>query len=191
MASIELYKQDGSAAGVFYCSECLLVYNNKEQAECCHGDGLCACGKKVTHGYPRKQCSDCYVAEWREQYRLQESERFDKATKISPFEYTGTYVYYGDKYYPSIEGAIDGCLEGEEPEYVWACKDIGVPKVDLEGVLCNVIDSMWEDADYCDLNGVDELESALNAFNKANESVSVYHPDYTTAILVREMDKEK
>jgi hypothetical protein len=29
--AIELYKQDGSTAGIFYCSECRVVYRTKDE----------------------------------------------------------------------------------------------------------------------------------------------------------------
>ena len=83
-----------------------------------------------------------------------------------------------------IDGRVDQFLEGQEPEYVWACKDVGVRKVSTDWIYENLLDGMWEDADEGDLNGREELEAAIAAFNKANESISVYEPDYTTAILV-------
>lgn len=67
---------------------------------------------------------------------------------------------------------------------MWACKGHGIPTVDLEDVTTNIIDNMWDDADTGDLNGIDELEAALAAFNRANESVRLWEPDYSTAILV-------
>ena len=43
---------------------------------------------------------------------------------------------------------------------------------------------MWEDAAVDDLNGVDELQTAVDAFNEANKSVTVWMVDCSTAILV-------
>ena len=69
---------------------------------------------------------------------------------------------------------------------MWACQDSHLPKVDLADVTCNLLDNMWDDADTSDLNGIEELEAALKAFNEANESVQMWEVDYSTAILVKD-----
>jgi hypothetical protein len=185
MGAVELYKQDGSTAGIFYCSQCRIVYRTKEDAEWCHGDKLCGCGKKIESIYSRQsKCRDCDSLELKEKERKREAERFEAAIKIKAADYSGEHVYCGDSYYDSVEDAIDQFLEGQEPDYIWACKDNSLPTVDLEDVTCNLLDNMWEDADTSDLNGIDELEAALTAFNEANKSVLVWGPDYSTAILV-------
>jgi hypothetical protein len=185
--AIELCKlQDGEykGTGIFYCSECRVVHPNKEQAEWCHGERLCACGSKVTQGYFQRLCSECDRKEWREKEAKREQERFDAAKKITAAEYDGAHVYLGDKYFDSVEEAIDEFLEGQEPEYVWACTDHGIRKAELEDVTQSIVENMWEDADTNDLNGLDELQTAIDAFNKANESLQMWEPDFSTAILV-------
>ena len=187
MSAIELYKQDGTTAGIFYCSECRIVHLTKEEAEFCHGERICACGKKIESIHSRQsKCGDCDNLEWREKMHKQEAERFEKSKKITEAEYTGDHVYCGDEYYDSVEDAIDQYDERQEPEYVWACQDKKLPTVDLEDVTCNLIDNMWDDAGTSDLNGIEELEAALKAFNEANESIQLWEPDYSTAILVPE-----
>lgn len=182
--AIELYKADGTATGIFYCSECRIVHASKEQAEWCHGEHLCACGKKITQGYFQRTCSECAGKEWRAKEAAKEAERFEKATKIAESEYDGDHVMDGDSYYESVDDAIDQYEEGQEPEYVWACKTHGIPMVDMGTVTCNILDNMWEDADESDLNGIEELQAALDAFNEANKSIQLWEPDYSTAILV-------
>jgi hypothetical protein len=186
--AIELYKktEEGNfdPSGVFYCSECRVVYRAKDEAEWCHGERLCACGKKVTQGYFQRTCSECESKEWRDKQTAKEAERFEKAKKIKASEYTGDHVYLGDSYYDSVEEAIDEFLEGQEPEYVWACTDHGIQKASLEDLTQNIVENMWEDADTNDLNGLEELQAAIDAFNKANESIQMWEPDFTTAILV-------
>ncbi len=182
--AIELYKQDGTAVGIFFCSQCRVVHPTKEQAEWCHGERLCACGEKITQGYYQRTCGACDTKAFREKEAAKEAARFEQAKKIKQSEYAGEHVMCGDSFYESVEEAIDQFLEGQEPEYVWACKEHGLPKVDLEDVTTNLIDNMWEDADTSDLEGVVELQDALDAFNKANESIQMWEPDYSTAILV-------
>ena len=186
--AIELYKkkEDGTMepCGIYYCSECRIVHRTKDEAEWCHGERLCACGKKITQGYYQRQCGDCDHKEWKEKERKREAERFEKATKITETEYKGEHVFHDDKYYDSVDDAIDEYLEGQEPEYVWACKDRGIPKASSENILDHILENMWEDADTSDLNGVEQLDEAIAAFNEANKSISIWWPDYSTAILV-------
>jgi len=184
MSAIELFKEDGTTAGIFYCSECKVVARTKEEADFCHGERLCACGKTIKRYGSYKVCEDCEHKEWVLKESKKEWDRFDKATKITEAEYTGDRVLDGDEFYESVDDAIDRYSEGQEPEYVWACKEHGLPYVDSECVTSYLLDNMWDDADTHDLNGLEELEIALVAFNKANESISLWEPDYSTAILV-------
>jgi hypothetical protein len=180
--AIELYKKDGTTAGIFFCSECRCVYKTDTEASNCHGEKLCACGKVVERRFYAK-CNACEDRDWRSKRAAEELDRFEKAKKIPASEYTGDMIYDGD-YYPEIEDALDRYLEGQEPEYVWACKDVGVPKASAESIYEHLLENMWDEADVNDLCGVDELEAAVVAFNEANKAVHVYQPDYSTAILV-------
>jgi hypothetical protein len=188
--AIELYKkkEDGTMApcGIYFCSQCRIVHLDKESAEWCHGERLCVCGKKIESMYYRstRKCDECEHKDFTERERRAEAKRFESATKITEAEYKGEHVYLDDEYYDSVEDAIDEYLVGQEPEYVWACADHGIRTVDVEDVLTDILENMWEDADYTDLYGVDELEAALKAFNEANKSIQLWEPDYTTAILV-------
>jgi hypothetical protein len=181
--AIELYKADGTTAGIFYCSECRCVAKTETEARNCCGQMLCECGKKIERKFYR-ECNDCQWERQKKESAAKEAERFEKAKKITEAEYAGDKVFVGDDYYDSVEDAVDGYLEGQEPEYVWACKDIGVPKATSEGIVEHLLESMWDDADHNDLNGLEELDAAIEKFNEANKSVSVYTPDYSTAILV-------
>lgn len=181
--SIELFKEDGKPAGVFCCSECRIVYRSKAEAEACHGERICACGEKITLNY-RKVCDKCQSELWRKDAAEKEAEKFEKAKKITEAEYTGELVYCGGKYYESVEYSIDLYLEGQEPEYVWACADRGLQKASVSDITEQILDSAWEDADETDLNGIEELQAAIDAFNKANESIHCWEVDYSTAILV-------
>jgi hypothetical protein len=184
--AIELHHKDGRSAGIFYCSECRAVYKTEAEASNCHGEKLCACGKKIERRY-YYVCNDCQAEQWNKERTEKENARFEKARKIPASEYTGEMVYgLDDKYHDSIESALDDYIEGQEPEYVWACKNIGVPLATTESLYENLLENMWEDADVYDLNGVEELETEVTAFNEANKSISVWEPDYSLAILIEE-----
>jgi len=186
--AIELYKKDGSTAGIYYCSECRVVHATKEQAEQCHGERICACGQKLSSRY-RNECDKCWYEKSKKESAEKELARFEKANKISEGEYQGGMVNDGDNFYEDVEEAIDKYLEGQEPEYVWACKDVGVPLVNSDSIVENMLENMWEDADSSDLNGLDELDVAIKKFNEANKSIAVWQPDYSTAILVKKREK--
>ena len=181
--AVELYTKDGEATGVFYCSQCEQVFANRDRAQDCHGVRLCECGAQVERYY--NQCQECTNDRFLKQEAEKEADRFEKANKTQPEESVGeSMFFYREKYYHDIQEVIDDCEPDSKPEYVWPCKNVGVPEVDLEDVTCDLIDNMWEDADVSDLYGVPELEAALKAFNEANKSVSVWEPDYSKAILI-------
>jgi len=180
--AVELYTKDGKAMGVFYCSECEQVFTNRDQAQNCHGERLCECGEKADRYC--QQCQKCTYAKFLKQQAEKEAERFEKATKIKSKEQNSDMVFFSDKYYHDIQEVIDDYADGNAPKYVWPCKTVGVPFVDLEDVTCYLLNNMWGDADVSDLNGVVELEAALEAFNEANESIKIWEPDYSTAILI-------
>lgn len=180
--AVELYTKEGKATGVYYCSECEQVFANRDRAQECHGERFCECGEKADRYY--QQCQKCIHAKFMKQRADEEAERFEKASKVKPEEQDSEMFFFADKYFNDIQEVIDYYEDNNSPEYVWPCKNVGVPSVDLEDVTCNLIDNMWEDADLSDLYGVVEIEAALKAFNEANKSIKVWEPDYSTAILV-------
>jgi hypothetical protein len=183
--AIELFHADGKPSGIWYCSECRSVHNDQRLAQSCHGTTHCKdCGKELGKRQPyyRTQCEECYSKEWRERMAKEEFERYTKATKIKASEYTGPQVFFGDHYYETVEDAIDQCEK--PPEYVWSAKDVGLRKATIEDLIERILEEAWEDADSGDLNGVEELEKAVDAFNDANSGVSVYMVDYNEALVL-------
>ena len=188
MSTIQLFHQDGKPSGVWYCDLCRSVYLDELTAENCHGNGVCACGKPTLNRFSR-QCAECDNRDWKERMAREEAERFEKATKIHAADWKGDQVYWKDEYFSSIEDLIESydsdLIDGTPlPTYVWATVDRGVPKVDVEDLLDRVVEGMWDDAGYDDLNGVDELQAAVYSFNLANNGVTVYMVDFSTAILL-------
>ncbi len=123
-----------------------------------------------------------------------EATAFAKAQKIKAADWAGG-VFNGDTYHSSYDDFVSSCEDAvsdeemgynDHPAYLWAAK--GQPVIaghDVADVFeCQMADRGWEDMDLHDLHGVEELQAALDAFTKANESVVAYHPDYSKAILV-------
>jgi hypothetical protein len=72
--------------------------------------------------------------------------------------------------------------EGERPLFAHCCTPRGL-SIDLDSILENATEEMYEDC-RDDLNGVDELQSAVNAFNVANESIRTWDPDYKHKVAI-------
>lgn len=183
--AIQLFHQDGKPSGVWYCSECRSVHSDERGAQSCHGITKCEdCGEELgtRQPYYRTKCQACYAKDWREKQQAEELARYEKALKVQASDYTGPQVFFNDRYYETVEDAIDSA--DEAPGYVWAAKDIGLPKANIDSIIENVLDGAWEDADENDLNGVDALQKAVDAFNEANSGVAVFMVDYTRAIVI-------
>lgn len=193
MSAIPLFHEDGKPAGVWYCSECRTVGPTAEYAERCHGTLACkTCGEPIESSRRSAYniCSECEEKAWRERQAAKEADRFEKAKKITAAEWPG-WVYRegcGGEYFREVEDVIERMQDDSEgadpPRYVWAAKDVGVSKVDIDDVVSNILDNGWEDMELSDLNGVAEMEAAIDAFNEANASIEVYLPDYSIAILL-------
>ena len=183
MSAIQLFHQDGVAAGVWYCNTCRAIYPGELGAENCHGNGTCACGKPTQNRFSR-QCIDCESRDWRERLDREEADRFEKATKVRAADWKGDQIYWKDEYFSSIDDFLECHEDTPLPLYVWAAVDQGAPKADIDDLLDRVVEGLWDDADYGDLNGVEELQQTVEAFNEANKCLVVYTPDFSTAILM-------
>lgn len=115
---------------------------------------------------------------------------YAKATKVSDREYESG-VWWGNDYFGSMEDFLDKLMWSDNeikdiPEYVWAATPtLVIPELNVADVVEHyVCDRGWEDMDYQDLNGVTELQAALDAFTKANEGVVSYLPDHKLAVVI-------
>lgn len=186
-AAIELFHADGKSSGIWYCSECRSVHTQQRTAQSCHGVTHCEdCGKELGKRQPyyRTQCDECSNKAWQEKQTKEEFERYTKAVKIKASGYTGPQVFFADRYYETVEDAIEDC--DKPPEYMWAAKDIGLKKATMEDLVDHILEEAWEDADIDDLNGIEDLQKAIDAFNEANAAVSVYMVDYNEALVLDE-----
>ena len=183
--AIELFHADGKPSGIWYCSECRTVHTNQRTAQSCHGVTSCdGCGKELGKRQPyyRTHCHECDRRIWREKQAAEEFQKYTAAVKIKASDYTGPQVFFNDHYYETVEDAIDGC--DAPPEYIWSAKDIGLNKATIEDCVDRILEEAWEDADIDDLNGTEQLQNAIDAFNEANSSISVYMVDYNEAIVL-------
>lgn len=186
----ELFLRDGRPAGVWYCSECRVVYAVEALAQRCHGKASCeSCGESLGERVPyyKTKCDTCDRAEWIAKQKAAESERFASAEKLQVFDGAVFLEGVGSEFFESLDDLVE-YLEDDDPEvwpgYCWACADNGAPAATTEDITERLTSEMWEDADENDLNGMPELIAAVDAFNLANQSIHVWHPDYTKAVLI-------
>ena len=72
--------------------------------------------------------------------------------------------------------------EGERPLFAHCCTQRGM-SLDIDSILENATEEMYEDC-YDDLNGVEQLQEAINAFNKANDSIQTWNADYKRKVSI-------
>lgn len=160
-----------------FCTGCRTVKPSKADAEAC---ASCAewqcevCGAKAFAPYQRF-CSPC-LAKRRGQ---QEQEKLEQAERIPLGEYPDDYgvVWEGD-YHSSVEMLLDHCeCEGiEPPKLVWATSPIQFA-LNADDTIEEAFENWaegWDDAERGIIEGRDEFDKAVEAFNKANEKTLVY-----------------
>ena len=197
MRAYELFKSDGTPCGIFACDECRIVYSPKffpdalkKAEECC--DKRCIyCDDKLEKQSGYTSCDKCRKRIEAEK----EKEKFVKAEKVSAKDWDGPVfadIGPNDGFFESMseleEYVEDNNDDSEDkivmPAYVWACHKRNLPKIDVYNVCeSNVIDYLPEDYSFEDLNGYDELQTALDKFVEDNQDFWVCDIDYKKAVV--------
>lgn len=185
MNAIELFHQDGKSAGVFYCAACRIVKRTKSEAEECCSPVKCKdCGNVVEIKYTFRpisvQCDSCS----RDERARIEQKRFDKAEKLTKWDGPVYCEGHGrNGYAKSVSEMLDYLEDVEErPKYVWACTIKHFVNADISDITERLADDAYEDFDPDDLNGLEELNVAIKAFNEANQGAVSWEPDFSKAI---------
>lgn len=127
-----------------------------------------------------------------------EAHLLETATKVSDLDWKDG-VWWGDDFYPSVEEALDdvvtnvGDANGEIPTYFWAAKSrVVIPSLDVSNVVENWIeDRGWEDMEIDDLDGVEELQVALDKFVEQNKGVVSFELDHNIVVVLSEKTLEE
>lgn len=187
MNAIELFHETGQSAEIFYCAECRHVKKTKDDAEnCCR----CRfCNELVPQNSIGKENFTGYHGEcWRADRDKRDAERLAKAEVVT--DYDG-WVFveglgYNDGYFRSMDDLLD-YLEDEveevRPERAYCCQEQPLQRLNSSDIAERICDDMYEDA-YEDLNGLKELDIALEKFFDANAGMKSYYPDYKRCVLV-------
>lgn len=197
MNATELFLADGRSAGIFFCAECRNVKRTEtEAAECCAPDKCSYCGTEIPRKNYRTACPDCIEAKEREK----EAARFAAAEKVEQWD--NEWIFSeghgnGGGFFSELDGLREWIEEEadegtEMPGYVWTCEKIPFASVSIQEITERIADSVdaYEDFDVDDLYGLNELEAALEAFNRANESVMSYRCNYKRALLVNKSNAD-
>ncbi|MGJ0846524.1 hypothetical protein ACR77J_07540 [Tissierella praeacuta] len=148
------------------------------------------CGELLPRGYMKCDCEG-YKKHEEEKYIKAEQERFEKAKKISYEDYIKQFPDYmiydvnSGRYYSDFEDLEEQCKwdEAPLPKYVYGTHKMSIC-LDVDSIIESACDELHEGAMY-DLNGEDELSSAIDDFNLKNErNTATYYPDYSLAILL-------
>ena len=118
-----------------------------------------------------------------------EAARLEKAELVAdyngPVYCEGWRGSFGDGYFSDVaelEETLDDAEGPNRPEFVHCCTSRGI-SIDLSRILESATEESYEDCSD-DLSGVDELQAAVDAFNKANESVKTWDVDYKRKVVV-------
>jgi hypothetical protein len=178
MNATELYKSDGTTAGIYYCEKCRIVHREKSLAEQCCMPVMCSCGKECQKYYTK--CPACVSADRSKKERL----RFENAEKL--MEWNGPVMLPdSDGYFATVGDMFDEVDPDDCPEYVWTCSEKPVCHLDIDRIIEAATDDAYEDFDSDSLLGQKELALALDAFNEANKGNVCWDVNYRKCLVLQ------
>lgn len=194
MNPYQLLTPEHNPSGIWVCSQCNHVYSNsaKDIAERC-----CVCrfchkpidDKKSEYSGIHRDC-------WAKESAIREADQLEKAALVDDYDgWVFTDRGWGnDGFFSSPGAAAEELVDQLEdptdwPEFMFCCKEDKFAGLDVENMLENLTESMFEDA-YEHLIGVEELSSAVEVFNAANKSLTSYSPDRQRKVAVPPMPDE-
>lgn len=195
MQATELFHQDGRTAGVWYCGECKIVRRTeKEAAECCRPYVCTYCGTDVPRKNFRTACPDCI----RKRSNAMEALKFKEAEKVTSWDGWIFSEGHGEEFFREPEDLFDW-IEGQRdegddtplPTYAWTCDPVQFARLEIGDLTERICESgdAYEDFDPETLDGIPELEAALEEFNRANEKVVSWRPNYRRALVFNSSEK--
>ncbi len=183
MSAVQLFHEDGTPAGVWYCSECRRGLKTQEQAESCCEPRTCQrCG-----GDTQKYFAVCSVCQRRE--RDEKAAAKLAAAELVP-DYDG-WVWangrgHNDGFFQDIDELLDHLMDypdEDRPEFVHCCRPRQLA-VDLSDILERLDENGWEEMTE-HASGVDEFSKAIDAFNEANaDTFTVWEIDTKRKVAV-------
>jgi hypothetical protein len=195
MNAFQLFKEDGTGAGIWACAQCGSLYGGVRDttrsgpsiAEACCTPRKCDCGEPAERH--RTACAACIAQHEAER----EAERLAAAEKLDAWD---GWVYWdaanhNDGYFNSLgqlldwheEQVADGETAPPLPEFVFVCRATPACTLDADDLIERATEDAFEDA-ADQVQGREELAAACAAFNEANAGLLSYTPDFKRAVRV-------
>jgi hypothetical protein len=163
---------------LFECSSCNRIYVDKEMAsKCC----ICqVCGKISKNGL--SDCVDCQHDKNNNRIKF----LLDSAKEQ---DYDGMLTDGKGDYWTSMDDYLEDLEDNPEyvrEEWLFCCKPI-VFHLDVHRMVENADNELSggiDDNDLPDINGLEELEKAVNEFNDKNKHRIMYETDWKKKVKV-------
>ena len=178
---IPLFTKEGKAVDVGYNKTTKLVYKDVDQ--------MVSIASHHTEE-ETKAISEARHKRFEIEAAKKEAATFQKAEKKKFAEWKGEMIFYGEDHYGELCDLLESMFElygvnfDLYPEYVWATKpEAYITKKDA----FEVYERDLEDkTDECDLpvEGVEDLQKALDEFYECNKENILHWPDYSLALLI-------
>lgn len=186
--AVELFKADGTSAGVWYCATCRTVHGMRvHAARCCdrrcEGCG-CQIDKKQSYA---SRCPPCYVA-WKAERKAARRAAAEVVTVWDGPVWDPEGRGYKDGFFSSVEEFEDYYADSEwtRPEWVWLTQPHPFPGLDVDDLIERATEDSFEDA-ADQVAGKAELAAAVAAFNAANAGLASYTADYSRVLVLAEV----
>lgn len=185
MNAIELFHKDGKPAKVWYCEKCRHVAGDERTANlCCDWHYDCrVCGQKCERTH-YLMCDKCSQAE----EDKKELARFNSAEKLTDWD--GPIYAHGlgsnEGFFEDISCFLDFLEEEEldEIKYVWAAQEVPFVCASIDSITESIYNNAYDDFDIDNLEGLEELDKAIDKFNTLNKDKMMYEINYSKAILL-------
>jgi hypothetical protein len=155
------------------CYDCGLPLPKDERVPYADGKGHRSLYHRECEGKRRNE---------REQKQLEEAELIPEYN--GPVYCDGRSGSFGDGYFADVDELAED-FEGEDdtPEFAFCCTEHPFPAINVSGLLESSCDDMDDDA-YERLEGIEELESACEAFREKNSGVTSWYVDYKRKVRI-------
>lgn len=178
MNAYYLHKPDGTKTDLSVCAECGKLARGESNFDISQKCCACyECGEPIPKEerftantmYHRK-CDDA-------RRRRIDAEALAKAELVEDYDgpvyFEGGHGSFGDSYFSDVDELAEWLDDQDEdvvrPEFAFCCEEYPFKGLDTDQLIEQCCEEMEEDsADH--LDGVDALNEAILAFNKANES---------------------
>lgn len=193
-----LFLENGKPANVGYSSKTNVVYKDEDQL-------INQYWKSVATEEEGKIIREQESIQFQERCAVQEKAKFDKAEKIKFSEFKGQTTlffseHYGggsEGYFDELEMLFDSIIEDVGfdydlwPTYIWSTRKVPLisKKHAFDDVYEHDLEETFEGSEH-HIEGVKDLQKALDGFVEANKDNCAYWPDYSTALLIGDQIEE-